>query len=55
METSHNQPIGPHISERSEAAASGHKSDRSDAPLKVFVSSVFEGYEQHREVVRQMV
>ena len=54
METSHSQPIGPYMSEKSGATA-GHESDRSDAPLKVFVSSVFEGYEEHREVVRQMV
>lgn len=55
MDASHSQAIGHRMSEKSGAAASGHESDPSDAPLRVFVSSVFEGYEEHRSVVRHMV
>ena len=55
MDASHSQAIGPRISEKPGAAASRHESDPSDAPLMVFVSSVFEGYEERREVVRHMV
>lgn len=55
MSAPYDQPFDPQISEGSAAVLPDDKGDRSDTPLRVFMSSVFKGYEEHREVVHHMV
>lgn len=55
METLLDPQRGSDVSEASSLAALSSTSGQCAAALKVFVSSVFEGYEEHRGAVRRLV